>query len=371
MIWRREEYIAHNLFQYTGKEMFCELFGPLIGLDEEWRSQGASEEEIGLGAFEWDYVLKTQIAAKCGVMNDVQPHTIREDEDYWEGIDEYGRLSRMSKKCATLPLPQSYPVTCGEDWERIRHWYTFREDRIDMEALQNQKKLHDQGYLTFFSIPGGFDEPRNLMGEEALCMAYYDEPEMIEDMLAVMGDTAVKVIERVAQIVPIDCLSVHEDMAGCSGPMIGPQVVHDVMRPYYEKVWGAAKQAGAKLFSQDSDGDIRPLIDEFLASGINVLYPCEPAAGMDIVELRKKYGTRVAFKGGINKYLLREGKDAIRRELEYKMSPTTMGGGTVFALDHRIPNGVPLENYRYYVKLGKELLGIPVTGEKGWERMAF
>mgnify|MGYP002799701653 len=92
---------------------------------------------------------------------------------------------------------------------------------------------------------------------------------------------------------------------------------------------------------------------------------------MDIVKLREKYGTRVAFKGGINKYSLREGKDAIRRELEYKMSPTTMGGGTVFALDHRIPNGVPIENYRYYVKLGKELLGIPDTGEKGWVRMAF
>ena len=64
MIWRREEYIAHSLFQYTGKEMFCELFGPLIGLEEEWRSQGASEEEIGLGAFGWDYVLKTQLAER-------------------------------------------------------------------------------------------------------------------------------------------------------------------------------------------------------------------------------------------------------------------------------------------------------------------
>ena len=58
----------------------------------------------------------------------------------------------MSKKCATLPLPQSYPVACAEDWEKIRHWYAFREDRIDTEALQKQKKLHDQGYLTLFSI---------------------------------------------------------------------------------------------------------------------------------------------------------------------------------------------------------------------------
>ena len=53
------------------------------------------------------------------------------------------------------------------------------------------------------------------------------------------------------------------------------------------------------------------------------------------------------------------------------MGESMRGGGTVFALDHRIPNGVPLENYWYYVNTGRELLGLgPVTGE-GWERMAF
>ena len=30
MIWNREQYISHCLFEYTGREMFCELFGPLL-----------------------------------------------------------------------------------------------------------------------------------------------------------------------------------------------------------------------------------------------------------------------------------------------------------------------------------------------------
>ena len=42
MIWDRERYIAHCNFEFTGREMFCELFGPLIGLEEEWQRQGAS-----------------------------------------------------------------------------------------------------------------------------------------------------------------------------------------------------------------------------------------------------------------------------------------------------------------------------------------
>ena len=45
--------------------------------------------------------------------------------------------------------------------------------------------------------------------------------------------------------------------------------------------------------------------------------------------------------------------------------------GTIFGIDHRIPNGVKIEDYRYYVNLGREMLGIePISAER-WARMAF
>ncbi|MEZ4835174.1 MAG: hypothetical protein R2873_24840 [Caldilineaceae bacterium] len=48
-------------------------------------------------------------------------------------------------------------------------------------------------------------------------------------------------------------------------------------------------------------------------------------------------------------------------------------GGIAFGLDHRIPNGTPLENYRYYVTTAREILGLPPlsSGRRGWRRMAF
>ena len=54
-----------------------------------------------------------------------------------------------------------------------------------------------------------------------------------------------------------------------------------------------------------------------------------------------------------------------------QMSAVMMGGGTVFALDHRIPNGVPIENYRYYVQLGREMLGLEPAQLSEHVRMAF
>lgn len=43
MIWTREEYLAHMTFEASPREMFCELFGPLVGLDAEWRAQAQAK----------------------------------------------------------------------------------------------------------------------------------------------------------------------------------------------------------------------------------------------------------------------------------------------------------------------------------------
>ena len=371
MIWRREQYIAHCNFEYTGREMFCELFGPLLQLEDEWRRQGASEKEIAMTAFDWDYVLKTFVPVKAGAVTGITPKILEDTPEKTLSIDEMGRKMLLHKKAATIPLPLEYPVETMDDWLKIKHWYTFDESRIDYDQLDQKKALHERGYLTLFQFPGGFDEPRQLLGEEGLCYALYDEPEMIEDMLATMADTAVKIIERVGSKVAIDNLVIHEDMAGKSGPLLGPDHVTEFLKPYYLKVWEAAKAYGATLFSQDSDGNMDPVIDAFLECGVNCFYPFEPAAGMDMVKMREKYGKAFYVKGGIDKHALRKDKDAIRAELEYKMCDLMKGGGTIFALDHRIPNGVSIENYRYYVNLGREILGLSPIESEGWERMAF
>lgn len=371
MIWDRERYIAHCLGEYTGREMFVELFGPLMALEDEWRSQGASENEIAMTAFDFDYVLKASLPGVCGAVTGIEPRIIEDTAEHTISIDAMGRKVRLCKQSATIPLPLEYPVKCMDDWLRIKKWYEFSEDRVNLNELRQRKKLRDMGYLSIQSVPGGFDEPRELMGEENLCIACYEEPEMIHDMLETITDTCIKVMERTGSIIPIDVVSIHEDMAGKSGPLFGPKQVYEFMQPYYRKIWDCAKSFGAKIFSQDSDGNMNPVIDAMIDCGVNCMYPCEPNSGMDIVEIRRKYGKKLCIKGGIDKFALRKGREAIDRELRRTICPETLGGGVVFGLDHRIPNGVHIEDYRYYVKKARELLGLePVSGE-GWERMAF
>jgi uroporphyrinogen-III decarboxylase len=175
-------------------------------------------------------------------------------------------------------------------------------------------------------------------------------------MLSTMADSAYRVLERVTAVVPVDELAVHEDMAGKSGPLAGPRQVMEFIGPYYRRVYNMLRDRGTRLLGQDSDGNMNAVIPAFLEHGVNLMYPMEPAAGMDMVAARGRYGARLAFMGGIDKHVLRRSKEEILAELEYKVPPMVRTGGCVLGLDHRIPGGTPLEHYRFYLRKVWEIM---------------
>lgn len=373
MRWTREEYIELMTFGGFERQMFVELFGPLVGLDGEWKQQGAKQEEIELTHFCFDYVDAIGTGGNVGVRRGYKPVIIEETNEHIIQRDELGRTTKLCKGVASIPLPLDYPVKDMDSWLKIKHFYTFHEERIDWDIVEKSIKLQKEGSLVVASMLGGFDLPRQLMGEEEGCICYYEQPELMMDIMQTISDTAFKVFDRISDKLGIDNLFVHEDMAGKSGPLVGPNIISEFIKPYYLRTWEMLSSKGTKIFSQDSDGNMNSVIDAFLECGLTTMLPMEPAAGMDVVELRKKYGKRLSFKGGIDKHVLRKGKEDILKELEYKMQPIMQEGGMVFGIDHRIPNGTSIENYRYYVNTAREVLGLPPVNEaqKGWGMSIF
>lgn len=352
----REEYLDYMTFQRRERPLFTEIFGPLVGLKEEWEEQGATPAELDFSAFPYRCADSGYVPVKLGLNGGYPEQTLEETDDRRLWRDRLGRTMMLAKGMATLALPLDYPVKTMDDWLRIKPWYAFSEDRLAGDWQAAARELRRQDRIVDVGIPGGFMEPRELMGDEALCIAYYDQPELVHDILQTFTDTVFKVLERVTAAVPIDRVCVGEDLAGKSGPLAGPAQVREFIAPYYRRVWDLAHDRGARLFDQDSDGDLNAVIDVFLEAGVNCMRPLEPAANMDIVKLRAKYGTHLAFCGGIDKHVIRRSRAEIVQELEYKIPPMVRTGGCELGLDHRVPNGTPLENYRFYVRKAWEIM---------------
>ncbi len=352
----RTEYLDHMTFQANRRPLFTELFGPIVGLKEEWAEQGASPEELDMSAFRYRRAQSGHVPVSTGWMGGQEEEVLEENEEYLVARDRRGRTVKLFKAAATLPHPLDYPIKTMDDWLRIKHHYAFSEERFGADWAEAARRHRAAGRVVGVSIPGGFDEPRELMGEEGVCLAYYTQPELIHDMLETIGETAERVLDVVSSTVEIDQLFVHEDMAGKSGPLAGPAQVAEFIKPYYRRCWDLLAKRGARLFLQDSDGNMNAVIDAFLDAGVNVMHPMEPAAGMDVVTVRETYGTRLAFEGGIDKHVLRRSRQDIVAELEYKIPSMVRTGGCVLGLDHRIPNGTPLDAYRFYVDKAWEIL---------------
>ncbi len=352
----REEYLDHMTFRRRVRPLFTEIFGPLIGLKEEWEAQGATPEELDFSAFPFRCEGRGGLPIVTGRLGGLPEVVIEDTEHHRIWRDGLGRTMKLPKATASLPLPLDFPVKTMDDWLRIKPWYMFSDARLEGDWAGAARAHLQNDRVVCVHIPGAFDEPRQLLGEEALCIAFHEQPELIDDILKTLGDTAFRVLETVSRQVPVDLLFVHEDMAGKSGPLAGPAQVRRFMAPYYRRIWDLLQDRGARVFDQDSDGDMRPVLDAFIDAGVNCMHPMEPAAHMDIVAVRAQYGERLAFYGGIDKHVLRGSRADIVRELEYKIPPMVRTGGCVLALDHRIPNGTPLANYRFYIQTAWEII---------------
>ena len=350
--------------------MFVELFGPLVGLPAEWRGQGASDDEIALRAFGFDHVSVHTIAVHTGYWPETAEVVVSDDDVTRVFRDGMGRTMRLPKRAATIALPMDFPVKTPADWEKIRSRYEFSADRFATGWAEQARAAQASGSLVRACIVGGYDEVRQLMGDEEACAGFLTQPELIGEMIDTFRVLNRELLSRISAEVQIDQLSVHEDFAGNNGPLIGPNVMETFICPYYADAWDCVRHT-AGIFGLDSDGNINPIIDQIVAAGVNELHPMEPAAGMDIVAMRERYGTAVRFKGGIDKYVVTRSREAIDQELSYKLQPMMQTGGIAFGLDHRVPNGTPIHLYRYYVSRARELLGLDPDLEFGWGRMAF
>ena len=198
MKWTNREYVDLMTYNHPKRPMFSELFGPIVGLPDEWRKQGATEDMIAMRGFAFDYVPYYNLG-NLDSIHRPKDIVIENTDTRYVGIDHYGRRVRMDKRTSTIPLPESYPVETMDDWMKIKHMFEYDACRISDDEIEKAKRLQNEGVVIKSEILGGFDILRELMGEENCCIAFYEDPELIEDILNTISETNVRVLSQISK----------------------------------------------------------------------------------------------------------------------------------------------------------------------------
>ncbi len=195
---------------------------------------------------------------------------------------------------------------------------------------------------------------RDWIGFENLAYMVYDNRSLVEEMVETLCNLSLKVIEKALKDIQFDFASGWEDICYNSGPLISPRMFHEIVTPRYKRITDLLHKYGIDVIWTDCDGNIIPLIPEFLEGGINCMFPVEVRAGSDPVKIREMFANKVLMMGGIDKMALLKGPVAIEKEL-LRLKPIVDQGGFIPHIDHRTPADVTLESYKFYLKLKREI----------------
>ena len=285
---------------------------------------------------------------------------ISEDERHRVEITHGGTIVEVSKEFpGRMPKYLEWPVKDRATWNEYRRRLDpYTPERWPSDWWGFVDKTNSEDTPTLLMLEGFFGILREWMGMENLLYMFYDDPNLVEDMMDHMLYFMMGIAQRVLRDVRVDCIRFWEDMAYKTGPLISPDMFKKYMVPRYKKVTEFLHSHGIDVIHVDCDGNIDELIPLWLECGINFHWPLEVAAGMDAVALRKKYGKELIMSGNIDKRVFLKGKDAIREEVMSKVPFLLETGGYLPSLDHAIPPDVSLEGFRYYTNLLREIGGM-------------
>jgi uroporphyrinogen-III decarboxylase len=353
-----ERLVKFLTFQEVDRPPYWQGFFGWDLTHERWRRESGVRNLNLQAYFDLDYGFEI-VPVPLGMFPPFEREIVEESGEFYVERDEKGILMRQQRDKASMPEFLQHPVKGWDDWEQIKaerldpahpgryhaNWDAFNS------YLESTGSVAQLGYFPY----GVFGTARDLMGAEEVLVAFYDQPDLVHDIMDYLTDFWICIFDRVTDRVKVACIHLWEDMAGRQGSLISPSMTREFMMPNYQKIKDFAGAKGVPLMSVDSDGDVSELVPIMMAHGVNYLWPFEVQAGCDIEAYRRLY-PQLGIMGGLDKRALAQERQAIDHELA-RAERMLQHGGYVASPDHGVPPDVPWDNYRYYLERLRELTG--------------
>jgi uroporphyrinogen decarboxylase len=194
-----------------------------------------------------------------------------------------------------------------------------------------------------------------LMGWENWLVAASSDPEFAGALLDRITEITIEMdrigLEAAAPYLQILKVS-GEDLGMQTGPIYSPRMFRTLLLPRLKRRWEAVRDyldranPGCQIMLH-SCGSVRRFIPDLIESGIQILDPVQPkAANMDALELKREFGDRLTFHGGIDiqQVLPFGSKEEVAEEVCRCIQAFGPGGGYILSPSHNIQADTPPEN---------------------------
>jgi len=225
---------------------------------------------------------------------------------------------------------RSYPFPDPRDPSRFQDW-------------EAQMAGHPDAFVVAsigFSL---FERAWTLAGMERVLMAMVDDTEFLTTLLDRILEFNLALIEK-ACTYPIDAMRFGDDWGQQRGLIMGPALWRELIGPRVRRMYGLVKSKGKRVFIH-SCGKVDELFPDLIDSGLDVFNPFQPEV-MDVYEMKRRYGDRLTFFGGIStqKTLPYGTVQQVKDEVAELLDRVGRNGGYIASPAHDIPKDARPEN---------------------------
>ena len=292
---------------------------------------------------------------------------IEETDDYIKFKSGFGCVV---KKLFNAPMPQflDYSIKSADEYDKFeledplddsRYFDEFRSitagtgDKISPSFKEQLRK-----YKGIIPISGavceGHEKIWRIRGNEGVWTDLYTDREKVKKFVKRLGEFETAIgLKQIEMGVEIMFLA--GDVGYDKGLFFSPEIWREVFKPTLKNMCTAFKDADPDIkIIYHGCGNATVLFEDFIECGIDAYHSLEVKAGIDVLDLKKKYKNRLAYIGNIDCRDVFPGpKEGIKKELLRKLN-AAKGGGYIPSADHSVPYNVPVENYEYFLSLIRE-----------------
>ena len=157
----------------------------------------------------------------------------------------------------------------------------------------------------------------------------------------------------------LDGMVIWGDVAYKKGLFFSPLYWRRYFKPGVKAIVDACHERGLPVIYHGC-GNVRSIFEDFIEVGVDAYNPLEAKAGLDVVELRRQFGHRIAFCGNMDVIAWADAnREELKRIVLTKLN-AAKGGGYIFQSDHSVPGNISGENYDYVVNLVREFGRYPL-----------
>lgn len=263
--------------------------------------------------------------------------------DFPEGHLEIADTAPGSPKKRAWADQHRGAITSWEDFERYP-WP--RVEEFDFFPFEYVSAHLPDGMGMITCHGGGIYEHLSwIMSYEGLCIALYDQPDLVKAVADRIGGLLVRFYEHLLGLDRVIAIFQGDDMGFRTGTLVSPQALRSFCLPWLTRLSAMAHAKGLPYFLH-SCGNLLDIMDDLIdVVGIDGKHSYENAI-IPAPEFQKRFGSRIAVLGGLDiNILTRETPEGVRRETGRLMEECGARGRYAVGSGNSIPSYIPVANY--------------------------